>query len=120
MIREDIKNREDLELLVNSFYDKLLQIEEIKPVFAGIDFPSHVPHIVAFWAFVLLDEEGYTTNVFDKHIDLPIQPHMFDIWLEMFNSTVDELFCGEKAEIAKQRATSLSYTFKSKWEKIKK
>jgi hypothetical protein len=30
------------------------------------------------------------------------------------------LFCGEKAEIAKQRATSLSYTFKSKWEKIKK
>lgn len=117
---KDIISREDITLLINTFYDKLLQIEEIKPVFAGIDFPAHVPHIVSFWSLVLLDEEGYKTNVFDKHINLPIKPHMFDVWLEIWINTVDELFKGDVAELAKQRATSLTYTFKSKWEALKK
>ena len=116
----DIKSREDIERLINAFYDKLLQIDEIKPVFEGLNFQAHVPHIVSFWSLVLLDEEGYKTNVFDKHINLPIKLHMFDIWLKIFTETVDELFKGDTAELAKQRATSLTYTFKSKWETIKK
>ncbi|MBL7918703.1 MAG: group III truncated hemoglobin [Bacteroidia bacterium] len=115
----DIKSREDITLLINEFYSKLLEIEEIKPVFAGIDFPAHIPHIVSFWSLVLLDEEGYKTNVFDKHINLPIKAHMFDVWLGIWIKTVDILFNGEIAELAKQRATSLTYTFKSKWETIK-
>ena len=115
----DIANREDITLLINNFYTKLLEIEEIKPVFTGIDFPAHIPHIVSFWSLVLLDEEGYKTNVFDKHINLPIKAQMFDIWLNTWIKTVDELFKGETAELAKQRATSLTYTFKSKWETIK-
>lgn len=114
----DIDSRTDIELLINTFYAKLLQNDEMKVIFKDIDFPSHVPHIVSFWAFVLLDETGYKTNVFDKHIHLPIQPHQFDIWLKHFTETVDALFLGERAEMAKQRATALSYTFKSKWEKM--
>ncbi len=90
----------------------------MKPPFEGLDFEKHVPHIVAFWSFVLLDEEGYKTNVFDKHVNLPIKPAMFDIWLEVWIKTVDALFKGEKAELAKQRATVLAFTFKSKWEKL--
>ncbi|MEO6304078.1 MAG: group III truncated hemoglobin [Bacteroidia bacterium] len=116
----DIKSREDITLLINTFYDKLLQVEEIKPVFAGIDFPAHIPHIVSFWSLVLLDEEGYKTNVFDKHVNLPIKLHMFDTWLEIWIKAVDSLFKGEKADLAKQRATVIAFTFKSKWEQIKK
>lgn len=115
----DIKNKSDIELLINKFYTKLLMNDEMKLVFAGIDFPSHVPRIVHFWSFVLLDEDGYKTNVFDKHMHLPIKAHQFDIWLETFVSTVNELFTGEKAEMAIQRATVLSFTFKSKWQKLK-
>jgi len=115
----DISNKADIELLIKTFYSNLLSINEIKPVFDGLDFENHIPKIVAFWAFVLLDEEGYKTNVFDKHMHLPIKPPMFDTWLKTFTDTVDSLFAGEKAELAKQRATVLSYTFKSKWEKIK-
>lgn len=113
---KDITSRADIELLIHSFYGKLLQIPDMKVVFQGIDFPKHIPHIVHFWSFVLLDEEGYTTNVFEKHTRLPIQLHQFDTWLSVFTASVDELFAGEKAEMAKQRATSLAYTFKSKWE----
>lgn len=115
----DIKNKADISLLVEKFYDKLLQDDEMKLVFAGLDFKAHVPNIVHFWSFVLLDEEGYKTNVFDKHLHLPIKPHQFDEWLKTFNATVDELFSGEKAEMAKLRATTLAFTFKSKWEKLK-
>ena len=116
----DIQTKQDIENLIRAFYQKLLQLEDIKPVFEGIDFEVHLPHIISFWSLVLLDEEGYKTNVFDKHINLPIKPYMFAIWLDVFIRTVNELFNGENAEKAKQRATVLSYTFKSKWETIKK
>jgi hemoglobin len=115
----DIKTKTDIELIINTFYEKLLQNPEMKVVFEGIDFKNHVPQIVHFWSFVLLDEEGYKTNVFEKHLHLPIKLPQFDIWLDTFTKTVDELFTGEKAELAKQRATVLTFTFKSKWEKIK-
>jgi hemoglobin len=116
----DISNRKDIELLIETFYKNLLQEEEIKPVFEGLDFEKHVPAIVSFWSFVLLDEEGYKTNVFEKHMRLPIKPHMFDTWLKIFTGTVDSLFAGDKAELAKQRAAVLTHTFKSKWEHISK
>ncbi len=115
---KDITIKKDIELLINTFYDKLLQNLEMKIVFEDIDFKSHVPQIVHFWSFVLLDEEGYKTNVFDKHLHLPIKLHQFNIWLNTFIDTVNELFVGEKAELAKQRATVLTHTFKSKWQKI--
>jgi len=116
---KDIASKADIELLIRAFYAKLLQNDEMKAVFDGISFEDHIPQIVHFWSFVLLDEPGYKTNVFEKHVHLPIQLHQFDVWLATFNSTVDELFAGEKAELAKQRATVLTFTFKSKWEKIK-
>ncbi len=115
----DIENRNNIELLINTFYENLLKIDEIKPPFEGLNFEKHVPDIVSFWSLVLLDEEGYKANVFDKHINLPIKLPMFDIWLKTFTETVDSLFAGEKAELAKQRATSITYTFKAKWEKMR-
>jgi hemoglobin len=116
---KDIGSRDDIELLIRTFYSRLLELPDMKLVFEGINFPEHIPHIVHFWSFVLLDEEGYTTNVFEKHTRLPIQSHQFDTWLAVFTGAVDALFAGEKAELAKQRATVLAYTFKSKREKLK-
>lgn len=115
---KDITSKQDIERLINTFYAKLLLDDEMKVVFDKINFQDHVPQIVHFWSFVLLDEPGYKTNVFEKHTRLPIKLHHFDFWLSTFNGTVDELFAGEKADMAKQRATVLSYTFKSKWEKM--
>jgi len=117
---KDIENQKDIEQLVEEFYNKLLKIPSVKPVFDGLDFKTHVPRIVAFWSMVLLDIEGYKTNVFDKHLHLPLNSQHFDTWLETFTETVNQLFKGEKADLAIQRATVLTYTFKSKWQHLHK
>lgn len=100
--------------MVKSFYESLLTEESMKPMFAHIDFEKHMPHMVAFWSFVLLDEAGYTTNVFDKHVNLGIKKEHFKTWLIHFENTVNSHFEGEKAELAKQRANLIAYTFEKK------
>ena len=116
----DIKNSADVELLVKTFYGNLLGIEEIRPVFEGIDFEKHMPHMVAFWEFVLLDKEGYTTNVFDKHVNLPLKEEHFTMWLDTFGKTVHGLFAGEKAEMALQRAQVIGHSFQHKLKQMGK
>jgi hypothetical protein len=39
---------------------------------------------------------------------------LFNLWVNLFKQTVDELFEGEKAELAKQRAVVLGWTMGSK------
>ncbi len=116
---QDIQSKLDIEFLIRQFYLKLLEIDGMKEVFKDINFENHLPQIVSFWAFVLFDESGYKTNVFEKHLHLPIQTYQFDVWLTCFLETTNNLFIGEKAELAKQRATVLTQTFKSKWQNIK-
>ena len=117
--RKEISTREDIEVLMKQFYSDLFLHDDMKKVFEGINLEQHLPHIVHFWSFVLLDEEGYKTNVFEKHLNLPIQAHQFDTWLYVFKQAVDSLFFGKKAELAKQRASVLAITFKNKWQAIK-
>jgi hemoglobin len=116
---KDIESRDDIEKLIRDFYSRLFKVPGMLAVFEGIDLEHHLPKIIHFWSFVLLDEEGYKTNVFEKHLPLPIQPGQFDQWLSTFNEAVNYNFKGEKAELAKLRAATLAFTFKSRWEKLK-
>lgn len=113
----EISNNDDVTLLVDTFYGKVLKDESLKPFFANLDFEAHKPKMIHFWAFVLLDEPNYKTNVTEKHLRMPLEQKHFDRWLELFNETLDELFDGEKAEMAKQRAATIAWTI---GEKIKK
>ena len=113
-MKSDIHNSDDVKLLVTTFYNNLLLNNEIKPLFNGVDFAHHMPRMIAFWEFVLLDKEGYTTNVFDKHVHLPLSANHFSIWLSIFENTVNSLFKGEKANMAIQRAQSIAISFEYK------
>ena len=115
--KKDISTKEDVELLVKTFYAQATKDPEIGHFFAHVDFDAHLPRMYAFWNFILLDEVGFTGNVFDKHAQLGIRSEHFPIWLKHFRNTVDSLFAGEKAELAKQRAELIAYTFDSKLNK---
>jgi hemoglobin len=114
-MKTDIGGREDLELLMEKFYGKLLADESISYLFtevAKIDLPKHLPVLVDFWDSILFQSDTYQKNAMKVHTDLhkqsPLQPQHFKTWLGYFHETVDELFEGEKAELAKQRATSIA------------
>lgn len=114
MPKPDVDSKERIEQMIRSFYTNLLTNEDIRPVFVNTDFEKHMPHMITFWSFVLLDEAGYKTNVFDKHVHLPIKQNHFAIWLEHFENTVRSLFEGPKADLAIQRAQLIAYTFEKK------
>ena len=111
---EDIKTKEDITLFVHSFYDDVLKDELIGPFFRNLNFEHHMPKMIHFWSFVLLDEAGYKTDVTQKHLRMKISEEHFDRWIALFNATIDSLFTGEKAELAKQRAFVIRWTVEAK------
>ena len=113
-MKKDILSEADVELLIRTFYGKLLKDKLLSPHFENIDFEHHFPRMFAFWNFFLLGKEGFFGNVFDKHKNLTIGNEDFERWLLHFNLTVDALFEGEIADKAKSQANLLGYTFNQK------
>jgi hemoglobin len=123
----DIQNRKDIRKLVSAFYEKLLKDEEFKHIFldiAQIDVLTHLDIIVDFWESVLFQAGKYKRNLVDIHLDLNQKYHYrlnkahFNNWLALFHSTVDELFEGEKAKGAKDRALSIATIIKMKMDQL--
>jgi hemoglobin len=110
----DITTKNDIVDFVNAFYDKVMRNELLSPFFKNLNFEKHLPKMVDFWAFVLLDQAGYTTNVTDKHMQFRLTHDHFEQWISLFNGTLDELFAGEKVEMAKQRAALIGWTIENK------
>jgi hemoglobin len=113
-MKEDIKTRDDITILVDQFYGKVNQDELLAPVFGHVDWVKHLPVMYNFWSSMLLGDRSYEGNPFQKHIDLPIQSKHFDRWLELFVGTVNENFDGSKAEEVKMRAQSIAQVFQHK------
>ena len=114
-VKKDIKNREDLLLLIQEFYKKLLSDDSISYLFidvARINIEHHFPVLVDFWDSLLFQSDTYHNNAMQPHLALHYKSHLaqhhFLTWLRYFKETVDELFEGEKALLAKERAVSIA------------
>lgn len=112
---KEIESKEDVELLIETFYQKLIGDELVSHFFSGLNLPEHLPRVVQFWSFILLDEAGYSANMMEKHARLDLNEESFDRWLKLFHETVDQFFTGEKADLAKQRSTLIAWTMKTKF-----
>ena len=110
-MKNDITSREDIEILINKFYDKVRDDQVIGPVFSHVDWPHHLPIMYNFWSSMLLGDQSYKGNPLQKHLPLPIQPKHFEQWLRLFRETVDENFDGDKAVEVKSRAESIAGIF---------
>ena len=125
-MKRDIETREDLFVLLDRFYDTLLQDESISYIFtdvAKMDMHQHLPVIVDFWEMVLFDAPTYKKNAIQPHLDLnqksKFEKHHFDTWLQCFGETVDELFEGKNAFAAKQKAKSIATIMQIKIAQLK-
>jgi hemoglobin len=120
-MKKDIETREDLLQLVTRFYEKLLADDSINYLFtevAKIDLQHHLPVLVDFWDAILFQSDSYRKNTMQPHLDLhqksPLSDHHFETWLRYFTETIDDLFEGEKAFLAKERALSIATVMKIK------
>lgn len=112
--RRDIESRADLRQFMDAFYSRLLADPRIAHLFTHLDLEAHLPILVDFWAMILLGEDSYRRNTFQKHLHLALEDHHFDVWLGHFSATLDERFAGERTELAKTRAVGIAATFRSK------
>ncbi|MCC2547797.1 group III truncated hemoglobin [Hymenobacter sp. BT175] len=113
----DIQTEADIKLLVDTFYDKVNADALLAPVFndvAHVDWPAHLPRMYDFWSGLLLHTTRYQGRPFLKHIPLPIGGTHFQRWLSLFLATVDDLFAGPVAELAKLRAGSIAQIFEAR------
>jgi hemoglobin len=112
--RKALETRDDVKLLVDSFYAKVRQDSLIGPIFtdvAKVNWDEHLPKLYNFWADLLLGEDTYRGRPFPPHMKLNLIPSHFEQWLRLFVATVDENFVGLKAEEAKGRALRIARNF---------
>ena len=67
-MKKDIKSREDILLLVRTFYAKVRKDELLGPVFNLVieDWERHFEHLTDFWQSNLFFEKKYSGNPLQK------------------------------------------------------
>jgi hemoglobin len=113
--KQDIQGADDLNRLVEAFYQKVLADAQIGYIFTQVmqlDFAVHLPKIAAFWTSVLFGTGDYSGNPMTKHIELHRKEALtaahFARWLSLWIDTTDALFAGAKAEECKAKARNIA------------
>jgi hemoglobin len=126
-MKTDISTRADIEKMVLQFYEKVKADKTIGFIFTEVvhmNWEKHIPVIVDFWETILLDNPLYAKNAMEVHYDLnkkiPLQKKHFSSWVHLFTTTVDDLFEGKIAVLAKTRAKSIAAVMLFKMENAKK
>lgn len=114
--KQDIKTREDIARLVRLFYDRIRRDGVLGPIFTTMvsDWDHHLEVLTNFWESQLFLKRSYYGNPLaihqqvDEKMHHGITPEHFGLWLNLWFQTLDELFSGEMAAIAKNRAQKMS------------
>ncbi|WP_316803882.1 group III truncated hemoglobin [Pedobacter nototheniae] len=114
-MKKDILNRQDIILLVDTFYNKVEQNTQIGPIFtevAKVNWAHHLPKMYDFWESILFGKAIYKGNPMLTHFALrektSLKEEEFNAWKSLFYQTVDELFEGKNADTIKQKAQSIA------------
>ena len=114
-MKTDIRNRKDIEKLVNAFYDKIKKDDTIGYLFndvAKVNWELHLPKMYDFWENILFYSGNYSGSPMVVHKELHQKSTMnqqhFQHWNDLFSETVDKLFIGIKANEIKERASNIA------------
>ena len=114
-MKKDIENLDDIQVLVDAFYNKVAKDDTIGYIFEDVqqvDWASHLPQMYSFWQTVLFGVRSYKGNPMLKHIlvnrNESLTSSHFMQWLKLWGETIDEHFMGRKADMAKQRADNMA------------
>ncbi len=118
--RHDLTSRADIERLVDGFYARVREDEQLGPIFddiARVNWSVHLPRMYDFWMAVLFGQAAFKGNPPEVHRALaarvPLTRALFDRWVGLFIATVDEHFEGPMADSAKVRAIRIARTLEA-------
>ena len=99
--------------LVDRFYAKVRQDEEIGPIFNAVidDWPAHLALLKNFWSTVLNTTGRYKGDPMMKHLGLSLDPQHFRRWLELFAQTAQETMSPTHAEIVVAKSQRIAQNF---------
>ncbi len=113
-----IESREDVSLLVNAFYAKIRRDNLLGPIFNGHipedKWPEHLKRLTDFWETNLFGVANPKLNPSAKHIKVDrnlghtIDQNHFGKWLQLWFSTIDEMYEGDLAFRAKESARKMA------------
>lgn len=124
-MKKDIKSTEDIKLMVDRFYDAIQKDALLGPIFndvTKVDWSSHLPKMYLFWENAVFFTGGYSGNPLKVHHHIhelfPLTCNHFYRWNEIFINTVNALFEGKNAELAKTRALQISMVLQEKLARV--
>lgn len=113
--RQDIETRDDLARLITVFYGRAFDNPIIGYIFTDVthmDLEAHLPIMCDFWEKVLFQRGIYGRDAFTVHKQIdelePLTRRHFQAWEDLWHATVDDLFVGEKATLAKIHASRMA------------
>lgn len=110
---KDITTNDDVKHLVDTFYARAQKDEFIGPIFEQFirNWDEHHIKLYQFWRTVILKQAAYRAKPVQMHFKMDLTQAHFDRWLVIWKGTVDDLFEGENAEVAKYRGMKMSEAF---------
>ena len=124
---KNLESREDIELLVNSFYEKVVKDETIGFFFKDIikvDWDKHLPKMYSFWESILFGQMSYKGNPMAIHFPInestAMEKKHFDRWLSLWKETISENFEGENASMAITKSENIAKLMSYKMEMARK
>lgn len=115
MRKKDISCRSDIFKLVTTFYEKIKKDKVLSPFFSNIkDWNEHFEKLTTFWESSLFLQSKYYGDPLKIHINVDqdnqqsIEQSHFGHWMNIWFETIDELYEGEYAQMAKNRARKMS------------
>jgi len=122
-----LESREDIELLVNSFYAKVIKDETIGFFFkdvVNVNWDKHLPKMYTFWETILFGQMSYKGNPMQMHFPIneikAMEKHHFAKWLELWKLTIEENFEGENASSAITKSENIANLMAYKMEMARK
>jgi hemoglobin len=113
----DLDSRVEIAGFVTNFYREIAQDERFHRYFgtlAQVDWHAHTLELTDFWSGVLLGEPHEPADqVIEAHRWLhdvdPFDVALFDRWLEIFDTTLDEGWSGPMADAARRRGHGIAW-----------
>jgi len=110
-----LESREDIELLVNSFYNKVVKDETIGFFFKDVikvDWDKHLPKMYSFWESILFGQMSYKGNPMAVHFPInqmeAMEKKHFEKWLALWKQTIEENFTGQNAFMAIAKSENIA------------